>query len=185
MERQLENNNETFISRLKREVSAMFRRAFDLIYLVSTVFFSQLGNCLIATFSLDYCNTVYMELYLKTIPKLYLDQNMVVKVVMNAPQFTYVTLLFCELHQLPLCFQVQFKMLMVIYCIKLFIALGPRYLLLSPTISPHPIRPGRVNCLLKHAKEAQVKLESSGWVLLALQYWSMGMFHPKAENKYA
>lgn len=56
-----------------------------------------------------------MRLPLKSIQKLQLAQNAIAQTVLGGPRVAHLTFLLCELHWLPLCFWVQFKVLAIAY----------------------------------------------------------------------
>lgn len=80
---------------------------------VQALFISYLGNC----------NVLSMGLPLKSIQRLQLVQIVVPEAVFGAPRVAHVTLLFCELHWLLACFQVQLKILVITF--KGLHAMGP------------------------------------------------------------
>lgn len=58
---------------------------------------------------LDYCNVLYMRIPLKTI------WNTAGWAVLGAPRMVHITLLFRKLQWLPVCFGVQFKVLIITF----------------------------------------------------------------------
>lgn len=78
---------------------------------------------------IDYCNMlqyciVCIKLPLKNIKKLQLLQNTVPQLAMYAPWFVHITPLLCDLYRLPVCCQMQFKVLIVTVSIKPFMTSG-------------------------------------------------------------
>lgn len=73
---------------------------------------------------LDCCNVLYMELLLKTIQELQLDQN--TSACIGPSQFAHVTPLLRKLHLLPVLFLVQFKVLVITF--KILHGTRPGYL---------------------------------------------------------
>lgn len=73
----------------------------------------------LVTSQMDYYNMLFVGLPLK----LQLGQNAVAQAIMCASSRTYVTPLLRELHWFPVCFEVQFKML-VLTCKALHVMVG-------------------------------------------------------------
>lgn len=83
-------------------------------------------NHVLVTSYLDFWNAFYMELPLKGIQKLHLVQNAMVLVVRSGPTTAHFIPMFHEWHWLPVCFQIQFKVLFLTF--KAFHGIGPGYL---------------------------------------------------------
>ena len=84
-----------------------------------------------------------MGLPLKSIQKLQLVQNAAAWVSLGAPRLEHKTLLLRELHWVPVCFRVQFKVLVITF--KALHGMGPGCLKdrLIPITLTHPTRSGR------------------------------------------
>lgn len=106
---------------LKEQVATMARRAFAHLWIVHQLSPYLAWEALLSiahafvTSRLNYCNTVYVGLPLKTIRKFQLVQNVALQVVNGARCMTHIAALLHEVHWLPVSFQVQFKVLMVTY----------------------------------------------------------------------
>lgn len=72
-------------------------------------------NNALVTSHLVYFNTLYIELPLKNIWKLQLVQNVAAHVINDVAYTADVTPLLHDLHWLPVCFWVQFKVLIVTF----------------------------------------------------------------------
>lgn len=64
---------------------------------------------------LNYCNTSYRELPLKTTQNLQLIQNAEAWAVTDMQWYACVIPLLCELHWLPVCFRVRFNVMVITY----------------------------------------------------------------------
>uniref|UniRef100_R4GDA2 Reverse transcriptase domain-containing protein n=1 Tax=Anolis carolinensis TaxID=28377 RepID=R4GDA2_ANOCA len=140
---------------LDAQVSAVAGRAFAQLKLVRQLrpylVKSDLAMVVhaLVTSRLDYCNALYVGLPLKTARKLQLVQRSAALVLTGAQYRERSTLLFKELHWLPLIFRTQFKVLVITYQAQN--GLGPIYL--RDRLSPYePVR----------------SLRSSGEALLSL-----------------
>lgn len=94
----------------------MARRAFAQLHVVYLLhlFLDQhtlLSHLLPDHHPFGYYNKLYIELILKSIQNFQLAQNAMTHIVLGKPKFTHVPYLLMELHQLPICFWVEFKML--------------------------------------------------------------------------
>lgn len=64
---------------------------------------------------LDYCNTLYMVLPLETSQTLQLMQNVAARMLVGTNKYDHVTPILWELHWMPIVFQAQFKLLVLIF----------------------------------------------------------------------
>ena len=101
---------------------------------------------------IDYCNALYMGLPLKSIQKLQLAQNAAARAVLGAPRRAHITPLLCELHWLPVCFWVQFKVLVITF--KALHGMGPGYL-------KDRLVPIRSTCPTQACKEGMLRTRST------------------------
>lgn len=123
------------------------RKAFAQLYLVSQryaiSYIKSCSDCHLCPchLTLDYHNVIYMRLILKTTQKLQLIQNVAMQAVMGMP---FANILLCDLHWLPVYYQVQFKLL-VATCKALY-GVWSSYLrdCLFPTVSVWLIQSGRL-----------------------------------------
>ena len=92
---------------------------------------------------LDYCNSVLTGIPNCDISKLQSAQNAAVRLVMNTKKHDHITPILMELHWLPICHHILFKILVLIY--KGLHGLAPPYIsaLLIPYI---PTRTFRSSC---------------------------------------
>uniref|UniRef100_A0A803T4E3 Reverse transcriptase domain-containing protein n=1 Tax=Anolis carolinensis TaxID=28377 RepID=A0A803T4E3_ANOCA len=142
-------------SSLEPQVSAVARGAFAQLRLVRQLR-PFLGKSDLATVvqapvtsRLDYCNALYVGLPLKTAQKLQLVQRAAARLITGAAYRERTIPLLSQLHWLPICYQAQFKVLVLTY--KALNGSGPIYL--SERISSY--EPGR-------------SLRSSGEALLSV-----------------
>ncbi|KAF7248857.1 Phosphatase and actin regulator 3, partial [Varanus komodoensis] len=104
------------------------------------------NNCLVTvthalvTSRLDFCNTLYMGLPLKTVRILQMVQNRAARLLTGTGHYSHITPVLYQLHWLPIEVQAQFKVLVITY--KALNGLGPGYLKehLHPYLPSHPLR---------------------------------------------
>ena len=102
---------------LDAQVAMVARSAFSQLKLVHQLFpfleMLDLATVIHAsvTSRLDYCNTLFVGLPLKTVQKPQLVQNSAARLLTGANYREHITHLLQELHWLPVCFQAQFKVL--------------------------------------------------------------------------
>ena len=99
---------------------------------------------------LDYCNTLYMGLPLRLMWKLQMVQIVVARLLTGMRKHQHISPALAALHWLPVCFCIDFKVLMMTY--KALNDLGPQYLaecLLPPrsTRITHSSQQGRLRGL--------------------------------------
>ncbi|XP_062825481.1 uncharacterized protein LOC134295910 [Anolis carolinensis] len=117
---------------LEPQVSAVARGAFAQLRLVHQLR-PFLGRSDLATVvhalltsRLDYCNTLYVGLPLKTAQKLQLVQWAAARLITGAAYREHTTPLLSQLHWLPICYRAQFKVLVLTF--KALNGSGPTYL---------------------------------------------------------
>ena len=85
---------------------------------------------------LDYCNALYVGLPLKLMRKLQVVQNAAARLLTGVRKYQHISPTLAMLHCLPICFCIDFKVLMLTY--KALNGLGPRYLACLLYTSPSP-----------------------------------------------
>ncbi|KAF7253513.1 Vacuolar protein 8 [Varanus komodoensis] len=127
---------------LEAQVMTVARSAFLQLRLIHLLRPYPEENCLatvthtLVTSRLDYCNTLYVGLPLKTVRILQMVQNRAAR----TGCYSYITSVLYQLHWLPIEVQAQFKMLVITY--KALNDLGPGYLKehLFPYMPSHSLR---------------------------------------------
>lgn len=101
---------------------------------------------------LDFYKALYMvSIFLKTIQRLQLVQSTAMKVVFIVSRLAHMTSLIHKLHRLPVCFQMQFKMLVMTF--KAINGISPGYV---------------INCLILLEETCPNRASREGllWILL-------------------
>lgn len=75
---------------------------------------------------LDYCNSLYLEISQQTLSRLQLVQNATARVLCGKKKREHITPILRSLHWLPVCYRVEFKVLLLVY--KSLNGLAPMYL---------------------------------------------------------
>ena len=75
---------------------------------------------------LDHCNALYVGLPLRLMRKLQVVQNAAARLLTGVRKHQHISPVLAKLHWLPICFHIDFKVLMLTY--KALNGLGPRYL---------------------------------------------------------
>ena len=101
-------------------------------------------NALISS-RLDYCNALYSNINKQSIHRLQLVQNAAARLITGTRKSEHITPVLATLHWLPVCFRVDFKILLLTY--KALNNMAPPYL--TELLEPHI--PGR---LLRSANQA-------------------------------
>uniref|UniRef100_A0A8D2L5S4 Reverse transcriptase domain-containing protein n=1 Tax=Varanus komodoensis TaxID=61221 RepID=A0A8D2L5S4_VARKO len=134
---------------LEAQVTAVARSTFFQLRLVYQLRPYLENDCLVTvthalvTSRLDFCNTLYVGLPLKTIRILQLVQNRAARLLTGTGHYVHMTPVLRQLHWLPIEVRVQFKVLFMTY--KALNGLGPGYLNgLGPGLCSYvPARPLR------------------------------------------
>ncbi|KAF7239030.1 Potassium voltage-gated channel subfamily H member 6 [Varanus komodoensis] len=117
---------------LKAQVTAVARSAFLQLWLIHQLRPYLENDCLatvthaLVTSRLDFCNTLYVGLPLKTVRILQLVQNRAARLQMGTGHCAPITPVLRQLHWLPIDVWAQFKVLVITY--KALNGLGPGYL---------------------------------------------------------
>ena len=74
----------------------------------------------------DYCNALYMGLPLRLMQKMQMVQNTASRLLTGVKKYHHISPTLVALHWLPICFCIDFKVLILTY--KALNGLGPRYL---------------------------------------------------------
>ncbi|KAF7239262.1 WD repeat-containing protein 90 [Varanus komodoensis] len=131
---------------LKAQVTAVARSAFFQLRLIYELRPYLENDCLatvthaLVTSRLDFCNTLYMGLPLKTVQILQLVQNRTARLLTGTGHYVHMTPVLRQLHWLPIEVRAQFKVLVMTY--KALNGLGPGYLKerLRPYVPVCPLR---------------------------------------------
>ncbi|KAF7244380.1 putative RNA-directed DNA polymerase from transposon BS [Varanus komodoensis] len=131
---------------LEAQVTAVARSAFLQLWLIHQLCPYLEYNCLVTvthalvTSRLDFCNTLYVGLPLKTVRILQLVQNRAVRLLTGTGHYVHMTPVLRQLHWLPIEVRAQFKVLVMTY--KALNSLGPGYLKerLHPYMPARPLR---------------------------------------------
>ncbi|KAF7237627.1 cGMP-inhibited 3',5'-cyclic phosphodiesterase A [Varanus komodoensis] len=139
---------------LEAQVTAVARSAFFQLRLIHQLRPYLEYDCLatvthvLVTSCLDFCDTLYVGLPLKTVRILQLVQNRAAGLLMGTGRYVHMTPVLRQLHWLPIDVRAQFKVLVMTY--KALNGLGPGYL--KERLRPYmPARP------LKSAGEALLR----------------------------
>ncbi|KAF7251258.1 Ephrin type-A receptor 6, partial [Varanus komodoensis] len=100
---------------------------------------------------LDFCNTLYVGLPLKTVRILQMVQNRAARLLTGTGHYSHITLVLYQLHWLPIEVRAQFKVLVITY--KALNGLGPGYLkeCLLPYLPSRPLRSAAEALLREHS----------------------------------
>ncbi|KAF7245550.1 hypothetical protein EYD10_08337 [Varanus komodoensis] len=131
---------------LEAQLTAVARSAFFQLRLIHQLCPYLENDCLVTvthmlvTSRLDFCNTLYVGLPLKTIQMLQLVQSRAARLLPGTGHYVHMTPVLRQLHWLPIEVQAQFKVLVMPY--KALNGLGPGYLKerLGPYMPAHPLR---------------------------------------------
>ncbi|KAF7251907.1 Polypeptide N-acetylgalactosaminyltransferase 16 [Varanus komodoensis] len=131
---------------LEAQVTAVARSAFLQLRLINQLRPYLEYDCLatvthaLVTSRLDFCNTLYVGLPLKTVRTLQLVQNRAARLLTGMRRYAHMTPVLRQLHWLPIEARAQFKVLIMTY--KALNGLGPGYLKerLRPYMPDHPLR---------------------------------------------
>ncbi|KAF7243149.1 Neuronal tyrosine-phosphorylated phosphoinositide-3-kinase adapter 2 [Varanus komodoensis] len=131
---------------LEAQVTAVARSAFLQLRLIQQLRPYLEYDCLVTvtlalvTSRLDFCNSLYVRLPLKTVWILQLIQNRAARLLMGTGRYVHMTPVLCQLHWLPIEVRAQFKVLVMTY--KALNGLGPGYLKerLHPYMPARPLR---------------------------------------------
>ncbi|KAF7238810.1 hypothetical protein EYD10_14545 [Varanus komodoensis] len=131
---------------LEAQVTAVARSAFLQLQLIRQLRPYLEYDCLatvthaLVTSRLDFCNTLYVGLPLKTVWILQLVQNRAARLLTGTGRYVHMTPVLCQLHWLPIEVRAQFKVLVMTY--KALNSLGPGYLKerLRPYMPTRPLR---------------------------------------------
>ncbi|KAF7253230.1 Calcium homeostasis modulator protein 2 [Varanus komodoensis] len=131
---------------LEAQVTAVARSAFLQLRLIHQLRPYLEYDCLatvthaLVTSRLDFCNTLYVGLPLKTVRILQLVQNRAARLLTGTGRCVHMTPVLCQLHWLPIEVRAQFKVLLMTY--KALNGLGPGYLKerLHPYMPSRPLR---------------------------------------------
>ncbi|KAF7246760.1 Reelin [Varanus komodoensis] len=127
---------------LEAQVTAVVRSAFFQLQLIHQLHPYLEDDCLamvthaLVTSRLDFCNTLYVGLPLKTVRILQLVQNRAARLLTGTGRYVHMTPVLRQLHWLPIEVRAQFKVLVITY--KTLNGLGPGYL----KERLHPYMPG-------------------------------------------
>ncbi|KAF7243474.1 Far upstream element-binding protein 1 [Varanus komodoensis] len=131
---------------LEAQVTEVARSAFFQLRLIHQLRPYLEYDCLVAvthalvTSRLDFCNTLYVGLPLKTVRILQLVQNRAARLLTGTGHYVHMTPVLHQLHWLPIEVRAQFKVLVTTY--KALNSLGPGYLKehLRPYMPTYPLR---------------------------------------------
>ncbi|KAF7251113.1 Junctional adhesion molecule B, partial [Varanus komodoensis] len=131
---------------LEAQVTAVARSAFLQLRLIHQLRPYLEYDCLatvthaLVTSRLDFCNTLYVGLPLKTVRILQLVQNRAARLLTGTGRYVHMTPVPRQLHWLPIEVRAQFKVLVMTY--KALNGLGPGYLKerLHPYMPSRPLR---------------------------------------------
>ncbi len=97
---------------------------------------------------LDYCNSLYMGINQSSINRLQMVKNAAAKLLTGTRRFDHISPVLCSLHWLPVCYRIEFKILLFVF--KILSGTAPEYLsdLLNPNTSSRPLRSSEKRVLM-------------------------------------
>ncbi len=101
-----------------------------------------------ASSRLDYCNSLYMGISQSNINRLQMVQNAAARLLTGTRRFDHISPVLCSLHWLPVCYRIEFKILLLVF--KALSGMAPEYLsdLLNPNTSSRPLRSSEKRVLM-------------------------------------